>query len=211
MKKPFVIVGIIVVGIALVAIPIVRGIYRIIGYSTPVDRFLIKKKTEAALKERYPEHDFDVWTELPLGEYGYSLRLLATDEEGVEFWMHWIDDELEDHYHGEWNKAHYGKAVVAYQDKLRDRYFTEMPYVASYEYYPYDSYVFFGKSDEERFFESPEDAIEGSKDCCFDTSVTFTGIDIDTVDGEELQQFAESLADSMIRIQEEIRTGPLPV
>lgn len=157
MKKPFVIVGIIVVGIALVAIPIVHGIF----------------------------------------------RLLATDEEGVEFWMHWNNDELEDHYHDEWNRVHYGKAVVAYQDRLRDRYFAQMPYVASYEYYPYDSYLFYRGPFAERFFESAEDAVDGSRSCCFDTTVTFTGIDLDTADGEELQQFAESLADSMIRIREE--------
>ncbi len=97
MKKPFVIVGIIVVGIALVAIPIVHGIFRLIGYTSPLEQFMIRKKTEAALAQRYPTHDFDVRTEQPFGEFGYSLRLLATDEEGVEFWMHWNNDELEDH------------------------------------------------------------------------------------------------------------------
>ncbi len=37
-----------------------------------------------------------------------------------------------------------------------------------------------------------EDAIEASKEDTFSTNLTFTGIDFETVDGEELQEYAEN-------------------
>ena len=52
-------------------------------------------------------------------------------------------------------------------------------------------------------FESMDDAIEGSKYCSFDTKVTFKGIDLDTADDEELERFADSIADSLMWLNDE--------
>ena len=202
MKKK-IIIGIIIAAVVIAAFMLVSQVLRIFGYVNPVERYYYKLKTNAALEAKYPGHDFNVVADLPFGEYGFSLVIKATDEEGIDFTVHWAHEEMEDHYHEEWNEAHYGKEIAEYQNSLKDKYFPQIPYVDSYEYYPYESYHFYRGLFKEEFFESLDEAIEGSKYNNFDTKVTFGGIDLDTADDAELEKFAGSIADSLIWLNKE--------
>ena len=189
-------------GAAMISV-LVYAVLSFFGYKTPIERMLIKWKTDATLENRYPGHDFDIKSKFGSSEYGYYFNMHATDENGVEFLVQWVDGSLEDHYHDEWNRYYYGEKIVEYQNSLREKYFPQIPYVDTYEYYPYDTYEFKKGSFKEVFFESLDDAIEGSKDNAFDTEVTFKGIDLDTANDEEIQMFAESIADSLLWLYDE--------
>ena len=202
-NKSKIVIGIIIAAAVIAVILVLRMILGIFGYLTFAERSYLAAKTDAALELRYPDHDFDVKAELYFAEVGFGTKLTATDENGIDFWMHWLDDGLEDHYHDRWNETYYGKELVEYQNGLRDRYFADIPYISSYEYYPYETYHFYRGPYKEVFFGSLDEAIEGSRACSFDTDVTFSGIDLDTADDEELEQFAGSIADTMIWLQEE--------
>jgi hypothetical protein len=173
------------------------------GYRTPIERQKIKKDAKTFLENKYPDHDFEIEVKQNRGEFGFGLELHATDEEGIRFWINHLGNQFEDHYHEEWNKQHYGHDLKVYQDGLRDKYMTQMPYIASYNYDQYDTISFYRGDYNERFFESFEDALESSKYCSFSTKVVFTGIDFDTVDGDDLQTFAESMTDFLLRLHNE--------
>ena len=188
---------------AIVFFMFICGILAIFGYKNPVERFHYKLKTEHALEKKYPGHDFDVEAKLNSGEYGFSLGIYAKDENGIDFRVQWVDDSMEDHYHDEWNELYYGEKLVEYQNGLRDEYFPQIPYVDTYEYYQYNTFLFYRGPYKEVFFESMDDAIEGSKYNAFNTKVTFKGIDLDTADDAELERFADSIADSLMWLYDE--------
>ncbi len=204
-----VVVTVIAVAVTLAAVAavglyvIIRGVLGFFGYLTPAQRRQYKHKTEKTLEKRYPGHDFDVETFFGSGEYGYYLNITGIDENGIEFRVQWVEGEMEDHYHDEWNEFYYGEKIVEYQNSLRDKYFPQIPYVDTYEYSGEDIYEFTKGPYKEVFFESLDDAIEGSKCWRFDTDVTFKGIDLDTADDEELEEFAGSMADSLMWLYEE--------
>ena len=191
--------------IAIAVFVFIRGVFWFLGYMGPVERFYYKQKTDWALERKYPGHDFDVREEHGWGEYGYAVGIYGTDENGIEFWVQWVEDEMQDKYHEEWNKHYYSKKLVDYQNSLRDEYFPQIPYVDTYEYDTQDSFHFVRGPYKEVFFESMDEAIEGSKYCDFDTDVTFKGIDLDTADDDEIEQFAGSIADSLMWLYE--KTG----
>ncbi len=197
-KSGKIIIGIIITIVVVILFVIIRAVLGIIGYVNPVERYYRKLKTDAFLEKKYPEHDFDDNVEQFFSDFGFGTKVTATDENGLEFSVVGLDDSMEDYYHEEWNQQNYGKKIVEYQNGLRDEYFPQIPYVDTYEYYPYDTYHFFTGPFKEEFFESMDDAIEGSKYCSFDTKVTFMDIDLDTADDEELVRFADSIADSLI-------------
>lgn len=207
MKKTGKIVIGIVIGVAAIAIVIVfliiHAVLGFLGYKNPVERYYLKLKTDVALEKKYPDHDFDVREDHGWGEYGYAAGLYGKDESGIEFWVQWADDEMQDKYHEEWNKYYYGEKLVKYQDSLRDKYFPQIPYVDTYEYSRYDTYHFYRGSFKEVFYESMDDAIEGSKENAFNTDVTYKGIDIYTADDDELAKFADSMADSLMWLYDE--------
>ncbi len=207
MKRSDSIIAAIIIGIILIVfatvLKVVLGALGFFGYVNPAERFIRKLETDSALEEKYPGHDFDVETKLALGEYGYSFNIYATDENGIRFWVQWVEDEIQDHYHDEWNEYYYGKKLVEYQNSLRDELFPQIPYVDTYEYYKYDTYHFYAGPYKEVFFETMDDAIEGSKSCSFNTDVTFKGIDLYTADEDEIERFAESMADSLMWLYEE--------
>lgn len=199
-------VVIIIAGAVIVAVPIlmfIHGVFWFLGYETPVERYYYKLKTDAALEKKYPGHDFEVREEHGWGEYGYSVGIYGMDENGIEFWVQWVDDEMQDKYHEEWNKYYYGEKLVEYQNSLRDKYFPQISYVDTYEYSRDDSFYFSRGSFKEVFYESMDDAIEGSKENGFYTDVTYKGIDIYTADDEELAKFADSVADSLMWLYDE--------
>lgn len=198
-------VGIIVVAVIVMVLWFIHGVMRFFGYRNPVERYYEKAKAKATLEKRYPEHDFEVEGVFGSGEYGYYHSLSATDEDGVEFRVQWVDGELQDCYHEAWNEANYGKKLVEYQNDLRDKYFPQIPYVDTYEYSKDDEYEFAIGPVREVFFESMDDAIEGSKCGRFDTSVTFKDIDLNTADDDEILRFADSIADSLMWLYE--KTG----
>ena len=205
MKKPVVII---IVGlvIAAVVVPIYTAIHAVMaffGYLNPLERAQYKRKTQATLEKRYPEHDFSVETVFGSGEYGYYLNIHATDENGIEFRVQWVEGEMEDHYHDEWNEFYYGQKLVEYQNGLRDKYFPQIPYVDTYEHDTSDLYEFARGPYQEVFFTSLDEAVEGSKCGRFATKVTFQGIDLETADDAELERFAASLADSMTWLYEQ--------
>ena len=205
-KTSKIITGIITAFVVLVIVGILIIIHAVLaffGYMNPVERYYYKLKTDAALEKKYPGHDFDVREDPGWGEYGYSVGIYGKDEAGIEFWVQWVDDEMQDRYREEWNKHYYGEKIVEYQNGLRDKYFPQIPYVDTYKYYPKDTYGFFRGPYKEVFFESMDDAIECSKYNDFDTDVTFKGIDIYTADDEELKKFAESIADSLMWLSDE--------
>ncbi|MCR5687610.1 MAG: hypothetical protein K6G58_06275 [Lachnospiraceae bacterium] len=198
----WIIIGVAVIAIAIIFM-IIHAVFWFLGYKNPVERYYLKLKTDVALEMKYPEHDFDVRVDHGWGEYGYSVGIYGMDENGIEFWVHWVDDDMQDKYHEEWNEYYYGEKIVEYQDSLRDKYFPQIPYVDTYEYSRDKMFYFYRGSFKEVFFESMNDAIEGSKENAFNTDVTYKGIDIYTADDEELQQFAESIADSLMWLYEE--------
>ncbi len=198
----WIIIGVAVIGIIIIFI-IIHAVTWFLGYKNPVERYYLKVKTDVALEKKYPGHDFDVREDHGWGEYGYSVGIHGTDENGIEFWVQWVDDDMQDKYHEEWNEHYYGEKIVEYQDSLRDKYCPQIPYVDTYEYSRDKTYYYFRGSFKEVFFESMDDAIEGSKENAFNTDVTYKGIDIYTADDEELQQFAESMAESLIWLYEE--------
>ena len=205
-KSSKIVIGIItgVVAFAIVIVfMIVHAVLGFFGYKNPVERYYLKLKTDVALEKKYPEHDFDVREDHGWGEYGYAVGLYGKDENGIEFWVQWVDDEMQDKYHEEWNKYYYGEKLVEYQNSLRDKYFPQIPYVDTYEYSRYDTYQFYRGSFKEVFFESMDDAIEGSKENAFNTNVTYKEIDIYTADNEELAKFAGSMADSLMWLYDE--------
>ncbi len=182
---------------------IVRGVFWFFGYETPIERYYYVKKTEAALDKKYPGHDFDVREEHGWAEYGYYVAIYGTDEAGIEFWVQWVEGEMQDRYCEESNKYYYGEKIVEYQNGLRDKYFPQIPYVDTYEYSQDETYYFYRGSFKEVFYESMDDAIEGSKENAFNTDVTFKGIDLDTADDAELERFADSMADSLMWLYDE--------
>ena len=182
---------------------IIHGVFWFFGYETPVERYYFKVKTEATLEKKYPEHDFDVREEHGWAEYGYYVAYYGKDEAGIEFWVQWVEDEMQDRYCEEYNKYYYGEKITEYQNSLRDKYFPQIPYVDTYEYSPDDTYYFVRGRYKEVLFESMNDAIEGSKDNAFNTNVTFRGIDLYTADDEELKKFADSIADSLMWLSDE--------
>ena len=192
MKKSGKTAAVIIIAVAvIVAVPIlmfIHGVFWFLGYETPVERYYYKLKTDAALEKKYPGHDFDVREEHGWGEYGYSVGIYGMDENGIEFWVQWVDDEMQDKYHEEWNKYYYGEKLVEYQNSLRDKYFPQISYVDTYEYSRDDSFYFSRGSFKEVFYESMDDAIEGSKENAFNTDVTYKGIDIYTADDEEIKK-----------------------
>ena len=188
--------------IAIAVFVVIRAVLGFFGYMGPLERFYYKQKTDWALEMKYPEHDFDVSEDPGWGEYGYAVGIYGKDENGIEFRVQWVEGEMQDKYHEEWNKYYYSKKLVEYQNSLRDKYFPQIPYIDTYEYDTRDFYFSRGPY-KEIFFESMDEAIEGSKYCDFDTDVTFKGIDLDRADDEELQQFAESIADSLMWLYEE--------
>lgn len=198
-----------VIIIAVVAIVIfgvfkvVRGVFWFLGYETPVERYYYVQKTEKALAEKYPGHSFSVREEHGWAEYGYYVAIYGTDEAGIEFWVQWVEGEMQDRYCEESNRYYYGKKLVEYQNDLRDKYFPQIPYVDTYEYATDETYYFVRGPYKEVLFESMDDAIEGSKYNAFDTEVTFKGIDIYTADDEEIKKFAGSIADSLMWLADE--------
>ena len=205
-KTGKIIIGIVVAAVAVAAIVFfifVKAVLGFFGYKNPVERYYLKLKTHAALEKKYPEHDFEVRENHGWGEYGYAVGLYGKDEAGIEFWVQWADDEMQDKYHEEWNKYYYAEKLVEYQNGLRDKYFPQIPYVDTYEYYPYDAYHFYAGPYKDVFFESMDDAIEGSRECSFDTNVTFKDIDLDTADDAELEKFADSIAKSLMWLHDE--------
>lgn len=204
-KKPDgVLIGIIIGVTVLVSFVIIAvavfsfAVLRFFGYRNPVERYFETKKTQAALDEKYPGHDFTLDTAYGWGEYGYYFGIYGTDENGIRFRVQWIEGEMDDYYQREWNQFFYGKKIVEYQNGLRDEYFPQIPYVDTYEYSTDDKFDFVGDRYKKEFFESVDDAIKASKDGRFDTRVTFKGIDLDTADDEEVRRFAESMADSLM-------------
>ena len=189
--------------IAVVIFSIIHAVLGFFGYKNPVERYYLKLKTDHALEEKYPGHDFDVREDHGWGEYGYAVGLHGKDEAGIEFWVQWVDGEMQDKYHEEWNEYYYSEKLVEYQDSLRDKYFPQIPYVDTYEYSSEDKFYFYRGSYKEVFFESMDDAIEGSKENAFNTDVTFKGIDLDTADDAELARFADSIADSLMWLYDE--------
>ncbi len=173
------------------------------GYKTPSQRQKVKMEAKGFLENKYPDHEFEVEVKQNRGEFGFGLELHATDEEGIRFWINYWNNQFEDHYHEEWNKKHYGHDLKVHQDELRDEYMPQMPYIASYEHGQYDTVTFYRGDYNDRFFESFDDALESSKCCSLSTKVTFTGIDFDTVDGEDLQVFAESMTDFLLLLHNE--------
>ena len=202
MKKTGKIVSGIIIAVVVIVIftifMFIRAVLGFLGYMNPVERYYLKLKTDVTLEKKYPGHDFDVREDSGWGEYGYAVGLYGKDEAGIEFRAQWVDDDMQDRYCEEWNKHYYGEKIVEYQNSLRDKYFPQIPYVDTYEYYPYDTYHFYRGPFKEVFFGSMDDAIEGSKYCDFNTNVTFKGIDLDTADDEELERFAGSIADSLM-------------
>ena len=204
MKKSVkIIIGIIIAVAAVMVLLLIRATLGIIGYVSPTERLSRKVKTDAFLENKYPGHDFDVSVKQFFSDPGFSCKVVATDENGIEFTVVGTGDKMEDHYHEVYNELHYGQKLVEYQNGLRDRYFPQIPYVDTYEYSPYDTYHFFTGPFREVFFESMDDAIEGSKYCNFDTKVTFEGIDLDTADDNELEVFADSVAGSLMWLNKE--------
>ncbi len=181
---------------------IIRGVFWFFGYETPIERYYYVKKTEAALDKKYPGHDFDVREEHGWAEYGYYVAIYGTDEAGIEFWVQWVEGEMQDRYCEESNKYYYGEKIVEYQNGLRDKYFPQIPYVDTYEYC-HDSYHFVRGPYKEVLFESLDEAIEASKYNAFDTDVTYKGIDLYTADDEEIKKFAGSIADSLMWLADE--------
>lgn len=205
-KNRRVIICIIIVVVLLILFgifQIVRGVFWFFGYETPVERYYSVLKTDAALEKKYPGHDFDVREEHGWAEYGYYVAIYGTDEAGIEFWVQWVEGEMQDRYCEESNKYYYGEKIVEYQNGLRDKYFPQIPYVDTYEYYPDEKYYFVRGPFKEVLFESMDDAIKGSKYNSFDTDVTYKGIDLYTADDEEIQKFAESIADSLMWLSDE--------
>ena len=207
MKKTNKTTIIIIIAVAALVIyglfKIIHGIFWFLGYETPVERWYYKLKSDTALEEKYPGHDFEVREEHGWSEYGYAVGFYGTDEAGIEFRVQWVEGEMQDSYCEERNKHYYGEKIVEYQNGLRDKYFPQIPYVDTYEYYPYDTYYFYRGPFKEVLFESMDDAIEGSKYNSFDTDVTYKGIDLYTADDEEIQKFAESIADSLMWLSDE--------
>ena len=195
--------GIIIAFVIVMVLWFIHGVMRFFGYRNPVERYYEKTKAKATLEKRYPEHDFEVEGVFGSGEYGYYHSLSATDEDGVEFRVQWVEGELQDWYHEAWNEANYGKKLVEYQNDLRDKYFPKIPYVDTYEYSKDDEYEFAIGPVREVFFESMEEAIEESKRGRFDTSVTFKDIDIITANDDEIMRFADSIADSLMWLHDE--------
>ena len=98
--------GIIIVVVVFViygVFRIIHGVFWFLGYETPIERYYSKLKTDAALEEKYPGHDFDVREEHGWGEYGFAVGLYGTDEAGIEFRVQWADGEMQDRYCEEWN------------------------------------------------------------------------------------------------------------
>ena len=182
---------------------VIRGVFWFLGYETPVERYYSVVRTEVALEKKYPGHDFEVREDHGWAEYGYAVGIYGKDEAGIEFWVQWVDGEMQDRYCEEWNKHNYGEKLVEYQNGLRDKYFPQIPYVDTYEYASEETYYFVRGPYKEVLFESMDDAIEGSKFNSFDTEVTFKGIDLYTADDEEIQKFAESIADSLMWLSDE--------
>ena len=198
----------IIIAVSLLAVyglfKIVHGIFWFLGYETPIERYYYVLKTDAALEEKSPGHDFDVREDHGWGEYGYSVGIYGKDEAGIEFWVQWVEGEMQDRYREEYNKHYYGAKLVEYQNSLRDKYFPQIPYVDTYEYDTHDTFSFYSRGPyRDVFFESMDDAIEGSKYSNFDTDVTFKGIDLYTADDEEIDKFAESIADSLLWLYDE--------
>ena len=55
--------GIIIVVVVFViygVFRIVHGVFWFLGYETPIERYYSKLKTDAALEEKYPGHDFEM-------------------------------------------------------------------------------------------------------------------------------------------------------
>lgn len=204
MKKVTVItIGVLAV-VTVVIFVVVHAVLEFFGYVDPWERYWLTRKTETLLDKKYPEHDFTFDTDYDWAEYGFYFNIYATDENGVRFRVQWIEGEMDDHYYCvEWNDFFYGNKIVEYQNSLRDKYFPKIPYVDTYEYAKEDSFDFRGELYKKVFFQSEDEAIEASKTGIFDTDVTFKGIDLDTADDEEVRRFAESMADSMIWLQEE--------
>ena len=202
-KQSKIIVGIVLAAGAFMLLYFIHGVMAFFGYATPVEREFLRRKTDAALEKRYAGHDFTVEMNSGWGEYGYYKGMTATDENGIEFMAQWIDGELDDRYHEEWNKFYYGEKIVEYQNSLRDELFPQIPYVDTYEYSADETYDFFRGPYKEVFFESMDEAIEGSKSNRFDTYVTFKGIDLYKADDEEIERFADSMADSLMWLYDE--------
>ena len=174
-KTGKIVIGIIIAVVVIVIFTIfmfIRAVLGFLGYMNPVERYYLKLKTDVTLEKKYPEHDFEVRENHGWGEYGYAVGLYGKDEAGIEFWVQWVDDEMQDKYHEEWNKYYYAEKLVEYQDSLRDKYFPQIPYVDTYEYSRDDSFYFYRGSFKEVFYESMDDAIEGSKENGFYTDVT---------------------------------------
>ncbi len=202
-KQSKIIVGIVLAAGALMLLYFIHGVMAFFGYATPIEREYLRRKTDAALEKRYPGHDFDVSMRSGWGEYGYYKAMNAVDENGIKFYVQWVDGELEDHYHDEWNEFYYGEKIVEYQNDLRDEFFPQIPYVDTYEYSKDDIYSFTGEPFKEVFFESMDEAVEGSKCGKFITEVTFKGIDLYKADDEEIERFADSMADSLMWLHDE--------
>ncbi len=205
-KSSKIVIGIIIGAVTfaiVIVFMIVHAVLGFFGYKNPVERYYLKLKTDVALEKKYPGHDFDVREDHGWGEYGYAVGLYGTDESGIEFWVQWVDGEMQDKYREKWNKYYYGKKLVEYQNSLRDKYFPQIPYVDTYEYCMDDMFYFYRGSFKEVFYESMDDAIEGSKENAFNTDVTFKGIDLDTADDAELERFADSMADSLMWLYDE--------
>ena len=205
-KSSKIVIGIIIGAVTfaiVIVFMIVHAVLGFFGYKNPVERYYLKLKTDVALEKKYPEHVFDVREDHGWGEYGYAVGLYGTDESGIEFWVQWVDGEMQDKYREKWNKYYYGKKLVEYQNSLRDKYFPQIPYVDTYEYCMDDMFYFYRGSFKEVFYESMDDAIEGSKENAFNTDVTFKGIDLDTADDAELERFADSMADSLMWLYDE--------
>ncbi len=198
-----IIIGTVIAAGVIICFAVIRAALGIIGYVTPMELFARKIKTDSFLEQKYPEHVFEVKAEQFFTDYGFGNKVVATDENGIEFTVVGLGESMEDHYHEEWNQEHYGEKIVEYQNGLRDKYFPQIPYVDTYEYYPYDTYYFFTGPFKTEFFESLDDAIEGSKYCSFDTDVTFKDIDLNTADDEEIENFADSIAASLMWLHEE--------
>ncbi len=201
-KTVIIIIGILTV-FAVIACVIIHSVIWFFGYRNPLERYLTVRKTEAALDKKYSDHDFSLESKYGWSEYGFYHNIYATDENGIRFRVQWIEGEMDDYYQREWNDFYYGKKIVEYQDSLRDKYFPQIPYVDTYEYALEDTYLFTGQLYKQVFFESLDEAIEASKECGFNTRVTFKGIDINTADDDEIRRFAESVADSLLWLHEQ--------
>ena len=80
----------------LIIFLIVHAVLGFLGYKNPVERYYLKLKTDVALEKKYPEHDFDVREEHGWGEYGFAVGIYGKDEAGIEFWVQWVDGEMQD-------------------------------------------------------------------------------------------------------------------